>query len=620
MNYLCEYEVAEFLYHHLVQLLSGDALAAPYSRLVQSCQAQGKYKEALQHGEKTLAICLKALEPVQDELIDKELEDIGDIYIGTLLNIGSVLGTQGKHDEARQYFDKAKIAVDPEQALSPLGSLTLPLVLLDGRRGAIFAGIADTLVAQGHYDEARQYLERALEISIKLNGPDDAAVSRYYSCLGLIIWKQATQQGGPETAAQVDEALQFYHKGLAIAIKSLGHDHTSVANSYGNIATALARQGKYEEARSYVEKALAVVITTLGPNHMEVASLYNTLATMMNCGNELRAEYYEKALAILRNALGAEHEHVALLHMNIASDLRRQVVECDPSNTGHARATRERIMGHCDAALAVRLKVLGPERPEIGDTYTFMAEAEWMNGMVQCGCVEAIRLYTAAAAAYCTAYGEDHPKVKGAMSSVEDVELLVKRPLALYKALEAAITAPELSHVEIATAYRNLADGIRPSGYDLYMRVQYYAKALASMVIARGPDHEDVTLLHIHIASSFSNMYDIRTVRRCKQEALGHYGKALTARLKASTPDHHAIGSIYKAMAEVTICARNYQRMEQKSQAAKQESHADDTDTDAVDVSEAKHLFSEAAAAYRTAYGEDHPETQAAVHNAETVT
>jgi hypothetical protein len=48
-DYLCEHELAEFLYRHLVELVTGAKQGAAYHNLGRSCDDQCKYEEALQH-------------------------------------------------------------------------------------------------------------------------------------------------------------------------------------------------------------------------------------------------------------------------------------------------------------------------------------------------------------------------------------------------------------------------------------------------------------------------------------------------------------------------------------------------------------------------------------------
>jgi tetratricopeptide (TPR) repeat protein len=369
VDFLCESELAGFLYRHLVQLLSGDALAAPYRKLAQACSAQGKYNEALQHYHKALAIGLQAHAQVE--------EDIVDTYRG----IGWALFMQGKYAESRENYDKALAIVGLEHKLS----------------SDILCGIAALLSKAAHFDEARQYYDKALAAKASLDGLDHRSVAGIYGSIGFSLWEQNKH----------DEALQFYHKALAIEIRSLGPDHSAVGTIYNNIAAALGMQHKRDEARPYLEKALAIAIKSRGPNHIEVAAAYNNLAGCLQLDDkELTMQYNEKALAIVVKAVGPEHEHAGRLHMNIGV---------------HSRG--EKQLEHFRQALAVWLKALGPEHPSTGDAYEALARSiRWLEYPPPAHhAAEAMRLYTAAAAAYRAAYGAAHPETQAAVRNAEEM-------------------------------------------------------------------------------------------------------------------------------------------------------------------------------------------------------
>ena len=50
----------------------------------------------------------------------------------------------------------------------------------------------------------------------------------------------------------------MYKKALGIKLKTLGEEHSSVADTYNNMAIVLNRQGKYDEAMAMYKKALGI--------------------------------------------------------------------------------------------------------------------------------------------------------------------------------------------------------------------------------------------------------------------------------------------------------------------------------------------------------------------------
>ena len=61
----------------------------------------------------------------------------------------------------------------------------------------------------------------------------------------------------------------------------MGPQHSDVATSYNNLATALGDQGDLEKAKEYHERALTIRQQTLGPQHPDVATSYNNLAIVL---------------------------------------------------------------------------------------------------------------------------------------------------------------------------------------------------------------------------------------------------------------------------------------------------------------------------------------------------
>ena len=82
-----------------------------------------------------------------------------------------------------------------------------------------------------------------------------------------------------QAQGKYDEALVYYQKALTIRIKVLGEEHPDVATSYNNIGAALEAQGKYDEALVYYQKALTIRIKVLGEGHPDVATSYNNIGS-----------------------------------------------------------------------------------------------------------------------------------------------------------------------------------------------------------------------------------------------------------------------------------------------------------------------------------------------------
>ena len=72
-----------------------------------------------------------------------------------------------------------------------------------------------TLHKQGLLDEAIEHYQRALEIKVKLSGPDSDSVAKTYNNIGMLYEKQQ----------HVEQALRCYHKSINIKIRVHGLEH-----------------------------------------------------------------------------------------------------------------------------------------------------------------------------------------------------------------------------------------------------------------------------------------------------------------------------------------------------------------------------------------------------------
>ena len=66
---------------------------------------------------------------------------------------------------------------------------------------------------------------------------------------------------------EYEKALVYYEKALAIRERVLGPEHPSTATTYNNMAGVFRTQGEYEKALGYYEKALTVYKMKLGEAH-----------------------------------------------------------------------------------------------------------------------------------------------------------------------------------------------------------------------------------------------------------------------------------------------------------------------------------------------------------------
>ena len=84
-----------------------------------------------------------------------------------------------------------------------------------------------------------------------------------------------------------------------------------MATSYGNIGKAHDNKGELDKALEYYQKALAIYLKQLGPEHPDVAMSYNNMAYVYKAKKDLAKakEYWAKAYAIRLKKLGPNHPY-----------------------------------------------------------------------------------------------------------------------------------------------------------------------------------------------------------------------------------------------------------------------------------------------------------------------
>jgi tetratricopeptide (TPR) repeat protein len=153
---------------------------------------EGRYEEAIQYYDKVLEI-----EP-------------NDVYV--LYNKGNAFYSLGNYTEAIQYFDKA-LEIEPR------------LVEALTNKGLALADL-------GKYQEAIQYYDKALEIEPRLV---EALTNKGLALIYL---------------GKYQEAIQYFDKALEIEPR--------LVEALTNKGAALIYLGKYQEAIQYVDKALEI--------------------------------------------------------------------------------------------------------------------------------------------------------------------------------------------------------------------------------------------------------------------------------------------------------------------------------------------------------------------------
>jgi serine/threonine-protein kinase len=290
----------------------------------------GDYEAAAGHQEKALE---RAEAGRHDALVaDAEVELV------------FLMGQQLKADQGLALSHLAAASMER------LGGRPLTEAALDRALGALYRLQGRYEDATTHYEQSRLKFERQL-------GPSHPQVGAANYNLGLVLWEQG----------KVEEADPHVRRALAILETALGPTHPQVGKTLTMLGIVLAERGLYVEALRVQQRCLDVLTQSLGTDHIEVG------IALSNLGET------ERRMGDSRAAL---------------DDGRRAVAVCEAAHGGVDTAMTRQTLGQTylalddlgsarrefEEALAIRLKLLGAEHPDVAATRSSLAECSARAG------------------------------------------------------------------------------------------------------------------------------------------------------------------------------------------------------------------------------------------------
>ncbi|XP_046856557.1 uncharacterized protein LOC124449659 [Xenia sp. Carnegie-2017] len=148
----------------------------------------------------------------------------------------------------------------------------------------VFQYFVDRLRHFGKYDLALELLDK---FKSEESSNDKAW---YFSVLGLLY----------HDTGKYSEAKNHLEKALEIRKQSLGPNHVDVAASLNNLGVMYDKTGNYDKAIEFHEKALKIQEQSLGPNHIDVAASLNNLGLLYDkTGKHDKAtKFFEKSVEV----------------------------------------------------------------------------------------------------------------------------------------------------------------------------------------------------------------------------------------------------------------------------------------------------------------------------------
>ncbi len=196
---------------------------------------------------------------------------------------------------------------------------------------------------QGNHLEAKEWVQKALELVRQGDNSDTALEAHLFNDLGLCYG----------ALGDYKRHLEYTEKALNVRLELFGECHKDTAQALDSVGSAYANLGDDERGLEYMEKALNVRLELFGERHPNTALSFNNVGVACsNLGDHKRnLEYSKKALDIRLELFGERHPNTALSFNNVGGAY---------SNLGD----HKRNLEYSKKALDIRLEWFGERHPD----------------------------------------------------------------------------------------------------------------------------------------------------------------------------------------------------------------------------------------------------------------
>lgn len=302
-------------------------------------------------------------------------------------------------------------------------------------RARLLSLIGGTYLNLNQQDDARLLLVEALDIRVRLYGPDHEATAETQHVLGRL-----EQQLGSYTDSEA-----HLTSALATFTRELGPEHERTLRTQKSLAALYEDLSRYDEAETILRALITKQRRLLGAEHPELAASLFTLALVLR-----DQERFDEAEPINREALrirqavyGDDHPTIASTFVELGAILRGQD-NLDPAEDAYR------------TALAMDKRLLGDGHRETEIARTHLAELLRDKGQY----AESATLYREVLERARQTVGEDHPGVAiitGLLAGVLlDAQELDEAETTYRDAIERMIRALPAGHIRIARATAGL--------------------------------------------------------------------------------------------------------------------------------------------------------------------
>lgn len=536
-----------------------DELAKAYQlqEVVRRLKGEGKYREAIPHAERMLAIYEGALGP-NHRYVASTLNDLADTY------------WKVKDYTRAEYLLLRVLSIqefllgrDHPDLVGPLGRLM------------------ELYYDSEQYEKAEPLLERWLPIVEKARGAGRSVTDLSLSSIGGLFLPK-------EGYAKIE---QIFLKILNVKEQVVGKDSPELFNLHMWLGRLYTASGDYQKGESSFLQAQAILDKMPVPEPDKVVYVCNGLGMI----HFLKAEYPEaeklflRAAAILQTGSGLQRDADLAVTLNNLGMLLYSKGDFDGAeqNFQSARQLTEQAFGAGDVRVAIFLNQLGilfytkgnyqkaheflepaaeMMKAKLGEKHPDLAYPYSNLGALYCtegDYVKADGLLQLALAIKEDAVGKEHIELTPILNNLAvlyasegdfaNAELLLKRALAIQEKV-----LPR-DHVSIGIFLNQLAV--------FYMSHEEYEKAreplersLAILERALGADHRNVGIARIALAALYADDEEY-------EKAEEQFRRALDI-LQKTEPDSLYVGAIYDNLASISFARGEFARAESELQKA----------------------------------------------------
>ena len=240
----------------------------------------------------------------------------------------------------------------------------------DNTTGSVYQSLGEVYLETGDYEKAFELYEQALQI-FRLNSDTDQTEEfrRLYNILSIYYY----------TIGEMEEAVEYTLKEMAITRKLYGENSSDIASSYDILAVIYDDSGFADSAVYYAEKARDIEKAAFGPDAPGLASILLDLGIAYKhlSYKEEDDELLEKSFASYDEAL-----RIALLNYGEENSITGNIYNSISSIYDYVGDYEQSIVyGLKD--LEISRKIYGEHHPDTGLSYSGLGLSYFYSGDIE---------------------------------------------------------------------------------------------------------------------------------------------------------------------------------------------------------------------------------------------